>query len=1028
MKNAPKKSFPSLCIALLALLLVFGLTVVNTSAQSPAIGAIEGRVFNATEGSALRNVVLSLEGTSLQAVTDDDGTYRIAGVPVGAARLSANYLGFAGQTVTLTVAPGGTVTRDFELSPRAADEPVRLGEFTVVADREMSAQAVSLNERRLAPNIINVVAYDEYGDRSAENIGDFLRFLPGVSIDEGGGQLAQNVIIRGLPAAQTGIELDGAQVATARGAGRGNSLFDVPTANISRVEVSKVPTPDKPANSLGGSMNIIRRNGFESRRRVFSYQIYHVIDDRDGLTIAGGPRGPSPDFAPTLQPASIELSGLVPVNRNFAFNVTASQTWRRNPMERDRNLDTLAEWNFVNGFQRSVTWQSLDQIFRTWSFQLGADWRLSPRDTLNATVQHRGIRNNIMRVDFAANYGAGATGDRSFTQGAASGAGTVTQAAGDNGDSGADTTHSTLKYLHRGNGWRVEGLGAYSYSTSFTADIDNGHFNNMPATITGLVIRGDGVGEAGGVIPARYSATRGGAPLDIFNGGNYVLGNPNSSQQKTHTHQVNGRLDFTRDFAGDVPWSLKTGLYGLRMDRDRKARNRTWTFRPNGQTSTAARTAANFDVFDGDFLATAPSIYGQRMGWLSSVKFFDLFRQRPDWFVLDEPGYHQAFANNSTELTETISATYLRGDVRLLNRRLWLVGGVRYEHTQDDGRGVLNDPTAQYVKDARGQLVLTNGAPTLLTTDALALRKLRYVERGARASRSYDGFYPSVNATFNLTENLLLRAAYARTIGRPDLGFIIPGVSVSEPTAAQPTITVNNTGLKPWTGDNYDLSLETYQIKGGSGSIGIFRKDIKDFFGNVISDATPELLARYSLPDDPLYLGYDVSTRTNAGNVKIIGYELGYTQSLLFLPRWASGLQVFVNATRLELSGSNTADFEGYAPRDYAGGINLVRPRYSVKLSFTYQGETQQNAVAASAANGIPANTFQYKARVLRIGLNAQYSFSPRFAVFGSINNLNGRGFVIGNRRYAPDTPEYMRQRRQQEFGATVIFGVKGQL
>jgi hypothetical protein len=171
-----------------------------------------------------------------------------------------------------------------------------------------------------------------------------------------------------------------------------------------------------------------------------------------------------------------------------------------------------------------------------------------------------------------------------------------------------------------------------------------------------------------------------------------------------------------------------------------------------------------------------------------------------------------------------------------------------------------------------------------------------------------------------------------------------------------------------------------------------------------------------------------VSTRTNAGNVKIIGYELGYTQSLLFLPRWASGLQVFVNATRLELSGSNTADFEGYAPRDYAGGINLVRPRYSVKLSFTYQGETQQNAVAASAANGIPADTFQYKARVLRIGLNAQYSFSPRLAVFGSINNLNGRGFVIGNRRYAPDSPEYMRQRRQQELGATVIFGVKGQL
>ena len=1008
-------------------LLAAALCVASASAQ-PAPGVLEGRVFNATGGVALRNAVVSIEGLERRAVTDDGGAYRLPGVPAGRVRVEVSYLGFAAQTATLEIPPGTAVTRDFELRPRAGEQPVRLGEFTVVADREMSAQAVSLNERRLAPNLINVVAYDEYGDRSAENIGDFLRFLPGVSIDEGGGQLAQNVIIRGLPAAQTGLELDGAQLATARGAGRANTLFDVPTANISRVEVSKVPTPDKPANSLGGSMNIIRRNGFEARRPSFSYQLYHVIDDRDGITIAGGPRGPSADFAPRWQPASVELSGLVPVSRSFAFNLAASQTWRRNPMERDRNLDTLAEWNLVNGFQRSVTWQSLDQIFRTWTFQLGADWRLSARDTLNATVQHRGIRNNIMRVDLAVNYGAGATGDRRFTQGSPAGNGTVTQAAGDNGDSGADTTHATLKYQRRGGLWRVDALGAHSYSTSFSADLDNGHFNNLPATITGLVLRGEGVGEGGGVIPARYTATRGGVPVDIFDGANYVLGNPSSSQQKTHAHQTTARVDVTREFSGALPWSFKTGLYGMRMDRDRRVRNRTWTFRPNGLTSTAARTAGNFDVFDGEFLATAPSVFGRRMGWLSSVKFHDLFRQRPEWFVLDEPGYHQALANNSTALTETITASYLRGDVRLLDRRLLLVGGVRYEHTRDTGRGVLNDPTAQYVKDARGNLVLTNGAPTLVTTDPLALRKLRYVERGAQATRDYDGWYPSLNATYTITENLLLRAAYARTIGRPDLGLIIPGVSVSEPTAAQPTISVNNTGLKPWTGDNFDLSLETYAVKGGSGSIGVFRKDIRDFFGSVLSDATPELIALYGLPADPLYLNYDVATRTNVGGVRIIGYELGYTQSLLFLPAWASGLQVFLNATRLELSGSNTADFEGYAPRDYAGGVNLVRPRYSVKLSFTYQGETQQNAVAANVANGIPPGTFQYKARVLRVGLNAQYSFSPRLAAFGSINNLNGRGFVIGNRRYAPDTPEQMRTRRQQELGATVIFGIKGQL
>ena len=38
----------------------------------------------------------------------------------------------------------------------------------------MSAQALAMNEQRHAPNLKNVVAIDEYGDRGDENIGEFL--------------------------------------------------------------------------------------------------------------------------------------------------------------------------------------------------------------------------------------------------------------------------------------------------------------------------------------------------------------------------------------------------------------------------------------------------------------------------------------------------------------------------------------------------------------------------------------------------------------------------------------------------------------------------------------------------------------------------------------------------------------------------------------------------------------------------------------------------------------------------------------
>ncbi len=366
------------------------------------------------------------------------------------------------------------------------------------------------------------------------------------------------------------------------------------------------------------------------------------------------------------------------------------------------------------------------------------------------------------------------------------------------------------------------------------------------------------------------------------------------------------------------------------------------------------------------------------------------------------------------------------GGGALRNAVVSVVGSAQQTVTEDDGAGALNDPLRQYVRDARQNLVLgANGQPVFLTADLLERAQLRYVERGARADRSYGDWYPSFNASYHLTENLVLRAAYARTLGRPDYNFIVPGATFSEPTVAQPTITVSNTGLKPWTGDNFDLSLETYQIKGGSGSIGAFRKKIKDFFGGSVTDTTPELLARYGLPNDPLYLNYDISTQTNVGDATITGYEFAYSQSLFFLPAWARGLQVFGSATRLELSGNTLADFTGYSPRNYSGGINFVRPRFYVKFTVTHQGVTRGPFITPSVANGIPADTYTYQGKRLRYGINAQYSFSKAFSVYGSIANLGG--FIGGNLRYSPTTPGYMKERRRQEFPSTVQIGIKGQ-
>jgi iron complex outermembrane receptor protein len=1006
---------------------VFGFAAFGQSS-----GVIEGRVFNAATGNALINARVSLEGTGREAITDEAGAYRFVNVPAGTARVNVSYLGMEGQSATVSVTAGGVVTREFELvreGAKAAGETVKLDAFTVVVDREMSAQAISMNEQRNAPNIKNVVAIDEFGDRGNENIGEFLLFLPGVSISTSGSE-PTTVSLRGFPGNNTGLTVDGGEMAASfAGNSRALDLREMPMNNVSRVEVTKVPTPDMPASGLGGSINLITRSGFESRTPKFNFNAYTMFHNHNGLTFDGGPRNHNDANSPKYIQPSFDFSYLRPINRNLAITVGGSRTWRFKPMETGtKDTDESPTWDQVRLVQTTSQWNSLAQTFKTLQGSIGVDYRLSPTDTISAQAQFREYKLYITRSVLGFNYGAGATGGPTFTQGANTAVGVVTMnGSGENVDITTETKHYTLRYAHRGEYWRIHGMGSASISSSDRLDIDAGMFNLAPATLSNVVLRGDDIPSSGGTIPTRYSATRNGQPVDVYDGANYTLGNPTTNQPDWNTHKYNGRLDVARDFDARIPFTLKAGAAIDIYESDQRRFVKTWNFRPNGSTNAADRLASRFDVFDNAFNDDSPTIFGKKVRWISGQKMYQLYQANPSWFVPDDAQVWQDYVNNSRKLKETITAGYVRADTRLFKNRLWLVAGVRFERTQDKGAGPLNDITAQYQKNANGTLV--DGNPNQagiqrvpLSNDPLVLRKLRYQERGAKSDRTYDGYYPSVNASYNFTENLIMRAAFAKTIGRPNINFVIPGTSISEPDVANPTITVNNTGLKPWSATSYDLSLESYQIKDGFGSIGVFRKDIKDFFSSISTAATPELLEQYGLESDPSLLTYQINTRTNEGDAQIDGFEVSYRQSLTFLPRWARGFQVFVNYTKLKLGGSNTADFSGYNPRTISGGVNFLRGRFAIKTTISHLDDVRTGAVAASAT--VAPNTFNYQAKRTRIGVNATYQLTRRYSLYASV--VDAGGFVQDLQRYSPTTPDYAKPTRWQELGFYTNIGVRG--
>lgn len=1002
---------PSPCV----FLLLAGWLLVDAAVSAQTTGSLEGRVLNATNSNALAKARVTLEGTQQVVMTDESGLYRFTAVPAGSARVSVSYLGMQTESATVTVPASGSANLDFRLSLAKRDNAItEMEAYKVAADRFMSADAVAMNEQRFAASLKNVVTTDQFGDRGQENIGNMLLFIPGVSIGYSGIH-PFDVSVRGLPSNTTGLTINGADVATTRDE-RSPNLRAVPMANVSRVEVTKVPTSDLWANGLGGAVNLITKSGLDSSRPVFSYQAHFLFHEDDGITLRGK-RNHIPLNSASWKQPSFDLNYSTPINKNLAVTVGVARSWRQTPRVNDS--DKIPNWDLVRGVMLTEGMNSLAQLNTTLSGQIGVDWRIRPSDTLSLSVGSRSYKLPITRSLLSANFGAGVAGDATFAQGAATAVGSVLQ--GQNWRvEGYRTDQLSARYQHRGAVWKFDAQGSWSKSGEYAKDVEEGMFRNVNSTITGLIIRAD---NFDGMLFRKLSAVNAaGGAVDIYDGARYSIPSGQANPLRRWGGASSGRIDLTREFGGAVPWSIKTGIAANRKAYDLRTSLRTYNFRPNGASDVASRMAGNFDVFDSGL--TGVMKYGIPYKELSLRKVYELYQKNPGWFVLNEAAEYQSRMVGSREYAELVSAAYVRSDVRLLNSKLWLVGGVRFERTQGRGSGPLNDINAQYQRDAAGRFITNaNGQRVLVTSDALQLVKLRYRERAASSEKSYSGFYPSINAAYNVTEHLLLRAAYARTIGRPNLAAITPGVTISAPDVVLPTIRVSNTGLAPWTANNYDLTLESYYVKGGVGSIGFYRKDIRNFFGTLSRAVTPELLALYGVQDDGTFGTYSLVTQLNTGDAEVTGFEFSYKQALTFLPHWARGLDAFASYTKINRRGGVLSDFSNFTPKSGSAGVTFSRGRFLIRATVTYRAEQPQSALATSAT--VPEGTYQYLAAATRWNIYGEYSLKRWISVFYSINDVGG--YENPQYRYGPNTRfAYTKLLRAIDEGSFTSIGVKG--
>jgi len=269
----------------------------------------------------------------------------------------------------------------------------------------------------------------------------------------------------------------------------------------------------------------------------------------------------------------------------------------------------------------------------------------------------------------------------------------------------------------------------------------------------------------------------------------------------------------------------------------------------------------------------------------------------------------------------------------------------------------------------------------------------------------HDYWLPSGMVKIDLTDQLVLRAAYYQTYVRPQPRDNVPVTSVLTPDPAvvnSPyTITLGSTSLSPYTSDAYDLALEWYNRPGGVFAISLYQKDIEGYIGPITD---PALLC----PADGLLNGVDyglgpltvsgtncltasgvqvqASGNKNQDPITVRGVEFAVQQNLDFLPGWLSHFGGAANYTYIDIEGTTGAGIPITLPSVSRKNLNLIgyyeTDKFGIRLTYNWRGDYD-----LAAGNSFVGDARTVKSRS-QLDASASYNVTDRITLSADAFNL----------------------------------------
>ena len=981
----------------LACLLAFGFAA-PVRAQSAATARIIGRIFNPATQEYVRHAEVMVEGTDLTTVSGDDGSYVLSNVPAGNVSVSVNYTGYDRAVSQVVLQAGQTATRDFELkgstyrpgTAGANDNVIKLAKFEVSSEREGNAKAIM--EQRAALNMKNVVASDNFGDVTGGNIGEFMKYVPGIVIDYNNAD-ARAVRISGLDPKYAAVSIDGMRMATAASASFGatSRQFEFEQASITSIEsieVNKTTTASMDADAPAGTMNLRSKNAFDRKGREITAQASLTANPYE-FTLA---RTPSPgDGAHRKIRPGLVFTYADSFNGRFGIQLSLSANNLFN--EQVALTQTIDNTNAARGpVINLLTFRDNPKITTRAAFGLNLDYKFSPHlvFSLRTAGSHLNDEINARTLTFrAATAQIDPTSTLTYLL-AQPTANINTRLEQNIGHSHKfnETATYTPKLEYKLNDLVVTASGGYSRSKTHYEDLRSGYFTAAVNRLT----RMSWSARRSSPTSTDWQLTQVSGPAwtDLANY-NRADANPNNigSAARVGKSQVFlGYLDAKKTFTLGLPFTLQAGVktrlttYGLN-----RTGTQTWTYvGPSGNQLNPATVMIPhlqpglFDSKQGDNMAA------MNIPIPNDTEMLKLYRAHPEYFAENTYGNFVIDRTTGRGIKEQIDGRYVEANTRW--NRLRLNFGVREERTRTLGQVFDVLPAA-----------LVRAAGYTVNTIPYLTYQYRNFERRKRYG-GYENLFFSGGAKYALTKNLNLQLAASQSIGRPGYNNLAGIITVNETNL---TVAIPNPDLKPETSDKFFASVQYFIEPAGTVTVSAYELSVKNM-GTANTEISAEA-AGYS--DDPEYVGYRFLQPTNLDGIrKIKGVEVEYSQQLVFLPGFARGFSIFGSVSRAAPDTRVTA----VVPKAANGGIRFSNHKFNLQLRATW---------TSARITSIAATQTQWQYERLMFDVSGGYKLNQTYEL-----TLSGRNIANSPIRAFVNEPGLLLS--NQEYGAVWTVGVRG--